>query len=143
MGAAAVNGLNDDLAKQAALADSRFEKTVKDIGAARKEAATDVANMRKDFAVRMVQSVAVVKNVEQNLVDEIAKISGEVISMKANQVRVNRRVAAELKRTEKLANDRFSHSKRARGKLRQLMDENKQAAAAEVKALAKDLNAKI
>jgi len=141
--ASAVKTLNDDLAKQAALADSRFIKTVKDIGAARKEAATDVANMRKDFAVRMEQSVAVVKNVEQNLVDEIAKISGEVISMKANQVRVNRRVAAELKRTEKLANDRFSHSKRARGKLRQLMDENKQAAAAEVKALAKDLNAKI
>merc|ERR1711966_332679 len=36
--AGAVNGLNDALAKQAALADSRFEKTVSDIGAARKEA---------------------------------------------------------------------------------------------------------
>jgi hypothetical protein len=140
--AAAVNGLNDDLAKQAALADSRFEKTVKDISAARKEAADDVAHMRKDFAVRMVQTVAVIKNVEQNLVDEIAKVSGEVISMKANQIRVNRRVEAELKRTEKLANDRFSESKRARGKLKMLMDENKQAAAAEIKALAKTLKRK-
>merc|ERR1719201_263267 len=62
--------------------------------------------------------------------------------MKANQIRVNRRVEAELKRTEKLANDRFSESKRARGKLKMLMDENKQAAAAEIKALAKTLKRK-
>merc|ERR1711865_377624 len=136
-------GLNDNLAKQAALADSRFEKTVKDISAARKAAATAVSDMRKDFGVRMVVATATVKNIQQNLVDEIAKVSGEVISLKANQVRVNRRVTAELKRTEKLANDRFSDSKRARGKLRQLMDENKQAAAAEVKTLATELTAKV
>merc|ERR1711871_1539923 len=140
--AGAVKGLNDDLAKQAALADSRFEKTVKDISAARKEAADDVAHMRKVFAVRMVQTVAVIKNVEQNLVDEIAKVSGEVISMKANQIRVNKRVNIELKRTEELANQRFSESKRARGKLKMLMDENKQAAAAEIKALGKTLKRK-
>merc|ERR1712166_1051936 len=40
--AGAVKGLNDNLAKQAALADSRFEKTVKDISKARAEAATAV-----------------------------------------------------------------------------------------------------
>jgi hypothetical protein len=62
--------------------------------------------------------------------------------MKANQIRVNRRVEGELKRTEKLANKRFSEAKRARGKLRMLMDENKQAASEEVKALAKDLKRK-
>jgi hypothetical protein len=140
--AGAVAKLNDDLAKQAALADSRFEKTVKDIGAARKEAAEDVKHLRKDFAVRMMQTTAVIKNVEQNLVDEIAKVSGEVITMKANQVRVNRRVNAEIKRTEKLANKRFSESKRARGKLRQLMDENKAAASAEVKELGAELKRK-
>jgi len=141
--AGAVKGLNDNLAKQAALADSRFEKTVKDISKARAEAATAVKDMRKDFGVRMVVATAGLKNIQQNLVDEIAKVSGEVISLKANQVRVNVRVDAELKRTEKLANDRFSESKRARGKLRQLMDENKQAAAAEVKTLADELKLKV
>jgi len=140
---AAVKKLNDDLAKQAALADSRFMKTVKNIADARKQAATDVADMRKDFAVRLESAVATVKNVEQHLVDEIGKVSGEVISLKANQNRVNRRVSAELKRVEKLANSRFSDSKRARGKLRQLMDENKQAAAAEVKTLKTELMGKI
>jgi len=141
--AASVKGLNDNLAKQAALADSRFEKTVKDISKARKDAATAVSDMRKDFAVRLVSVTAVVKNIQQNLVDEIAKVSGEVISLKANQVRVNVRTAAELVRVEKLANDRFSESKRARGKLRMLMDENKQAAAAEVKTLKDELMIKL
>merc|ERR1712166_1640657 len=87
--AGAVKGLNDNLAKQAALADSRFEKTVKDISKARADAATAVSDMRKDFGVRLLSVTAAVKNIEQNLVDEIAKVSGEVISMKANQLRVN------------------------------------------------------
>merc|ERR1711935_1067917 len=141
--AGAVKGLNDNLAKQAALADSRFEKTVKDISKARADAATAVSDMRKDFGVRLLSVTATVKNIQQNLVDEIAKVSGEVISMKANQLRVNRRTDAELKRVNTLANDRFSESKRARGKLRLLMDENKQAAAAEVKTLKDELTRKI
>merc|ERR1711970_271149 len=109
-------GLNDSLAKQAALADSRFEKTVKDLAAARKQAAEQVAQFRKQFGVAIVVTTAKVKQVEQKLVDEIAKVSGEVISLKANQ---------------------------ARGKLRQIMDDNKAAAAAEVKALKKHLQGEL
>merc|ERR1719152_339179 len=63
--------------------------------------------------------------------------------MKANQIRVNTKVAAELKRVEELSNHRFTDSKKARGKLRMLMDENKQAASEEVKALGADLKQKI
>merc|ERR1711959_603205 len=70
--AASVNTLNDEIAKQAALADSRFSKTVKDISAAR---------------------------------------------------------------IEGLMNHRSSTSQKARGKLRKILDENKRAAAEEVKAL--------
>jgi hypothetical protein len=141
--AGAVQKLNDNLAKQAALADSRFEKTVEDIENARKQAATDVTDMRKDFAVRLIAVKATVGNIQQKLVGEIGKVSGESISLKANQIRVNRRVKKELKRVEALANKRFSESKRARGQLRQLMDENKQAASLEVKALEKELMVKI
>merc|ERR1711998_563754 len=139
----AVDGLNDALAKQAALADSRFEKTVKDIAEARKQAADEVAKLRKDFGTEMALATAEAKKTEQILVDNIAKVSGEVISMKANQIRVNTKVAAELKRVEELSNHRFTDSKKARGKLRMLMDENKQAASEEVKALGKDLEGKI
>merc|ERR1711998_12493 len=139
----AVDGLNDALAKQAALADSRFEKTVKDISAAREEAASEVAKLRKDYATEMALAVAESKKTEQILVDNIAKVSGEVISMKANQIRVNLKVKEDLSRVEELSNKRFTDSKKARGKLRMLMDENKQAASEEVKALGKDLEGKI
>merc|ERR1712010_259961 len=81
--------------------------------------------------------------VEQKLVDEIAKVSGEVISLKANQARVNRKVDEELSRVEELSNNRFTQSKDARGKLRQIMDDNKAAAAAEVKALKKHLQGEL
>merc|ERR1719399_1375032 len=141
--AGVVNEINDALAKQAALADSRFQKTVKNINKARKQAADEVAQLRKDFATQMVVVTANVRQIESNLVGQIGVVSGEVISMKANQYRINKRAKAELARIEGLANKRFSESKKARGKLKMLMDENKQAAAAEVKALSEDLNTKL
>merc|ERR1711988_968707 len=123
---AASTGLNDALAKQAALADSRFSKTVKDLAAARMQATSQVQQLRKDFATQMATVTAQVKNVETRLVGEIAVVSGEVISNKANQIRVNRRVAAELKRVVRVSDRRYSASK-PRGKLKLLMDENKAA----------------
>merc|ERR1719454_842748 len=137
--AASVDSLNDALAKQAALADSRFEKTVSDIGAARKEAADAVAELRSDFGSDLIATTALVKRIETDLNDRIAVVSGEVISYKAFQANVNRKVKEEKARIEELSNKRFSESKKARGKLRQLMDENKQAASAEVAALATKL----
>jgi len=62
-------------------------------------------------------------------------VSGEVMSHKAAQIRVNRRTQAELKRIAKLTNSRHSASKRARGKLGAILNDNKRAAAEEVKAL--------
>merc|ERR1719478_1226881 len=76
-------------AKKAALADSRFSKTVKDLNAARHQATNQVRQLRKDFATQMATVTAEVKNVETRLVGEIAVVSGEVISNKANQMRVN------------------------------------------------------
>merc|ERR1712225_130680 len=140
---AAVTGLNDALAKQAALADSRFSKTVKDLNSARQQATNQVRQLRKDFATQMATVTAEVKNVETRLVGEIAVVSGEVISNRANQIRVNRRVSAELKRIVRVSDRRYSASKRARGKLKLLMDENKAAASAEVASLATSLKNKL
>merc|ERR1711896_114620 len=50
---AATTGLNDALAKQAALADSRFSKTVKDLSTARKSATSQVQQLRKNFATQL------------------------------------------------------------------------------------------
>merc|ERR1711871_284424 len=53
------------------------------------------------------------------------------------QEQVNRRVNKEMNAIRKTANYRYSTSKRARGKLKQLMDENKKAAHEEVMQLNK------
>merc|ERR1711998_650787 len=117
-------GINDSIAKQAALADSRFKKTVKDIAAARKEAASQVKSARKDFATDLAVLTSSIKSMETRLQGDISVVAGEVA------------------RIEKLMNDRSSESKKARGKLRAILDENKRApAAADSLAAKKDLTA--
>merc|ERR1711970_692589 len=140
---AAYEGLNDSLAKQAALADSRFKDTVEDIDAARKEAADQVAQFRKEFAAELYCTTALVKNTEQKLADNLQKVAAEVTTMKANQCAINAQVQEELHFIEELSNHRHSVNKKARGKLRKLMDENKAAAAAEVNALSEHLHAEL
>merc|ERR1719502_326267 len=133
--AASVNGINDSIAKQAALADARFKKTVKDIKAARAEAAKQVKDARKDFATNLAATTAEIKKMETRLVGEVQVVAGEVVSHKAAQATVNRHVKGELKRIEDLMNHHNSESVKARGKLRAILDENKRAASEEVKAL--------
>merc|ERR1711959_764040 len=140
---AAYEGLNDSLAKQAALADSRFKDTVEDIDAARKEAADQVAQFRKEFAAELYCTTALVKNTEQKFADNLQKVAAEVTTMKANQCAISAQVQEELHFIEELSNHRHSVNKKARGKLRQLMDENKAAAAAEVNALSEHLHTEL
>merc|ERR1719502_2593622 len=132
---AAVGGLNDSIAKQAALADARFKKTVKDIKAARKEAAAQVKSARKEFATNLAATTAQIKKMETRLVGEVQVVAGEVVSHRAAQATVNRHVEGELKRIEDLMNHHNSESIKARGKLRAILDENKRTASEEVKAL--------
>merc|ERR1711959_624628 len=130
--AASVNTLNDEIAKQAALADSRFSKTVKDISAARKEAAGAVKDARQEFATGLYTLTSNLKEMETRLVGEVEVVAGEVVSNRAAQTRVTRHTDAEIARIEGLMNHRSSTSQKARGKI---LDENKRAAAEEVKAL--------
>merc|ERR1711966_387240 len=134
--AAATDGLNDSLAKQAAINDSRFAKTVTDLAAARKQATEQVEQFRKAYGVELAAVTAEVKTVETKLNGMTMKVSGEVQDMKAAQYAINSKVTAELHRINELSNDRFSESKKARGVLKEIMDKNKAAAAEEVAALA-------
>merc|ERR1711988_952789 len=133
----AVNQINQQIARQAALADHRFSHTVKNIARARAQAQRDVGNARKAFTTSLYRVTSTVKDLETRMGGEIAVVSGEVASNRAQQMRVNRRTSAELRRITKLANDRQSASVRARGKLRKLLNENKRAAALEVAQLAR------
>jgi len=135
--------INSALAKQAALEDSRFRDTVTNIDQARKAAAQEVLQLRKGFATALVETTAIAKRVESKLTGMIEVVSGEVISIKAHQVRVRKRVDAELERIEKIANERFTENKKARGQIKFLLDENKGAAADEVSTLETSLREKL
>merc|ERR1711871_889278 len=65
--AGAVDKINDSIAKQAALADSRFSKTVKDITAAREEAAKEVQQARKEFATGLLTVTDTIKAMDSKL----------------------------------------------------------------------------
>merc|ERR1711968_337284 len=122
--ASRTTAMNDGIAKAAALADSRFSKTVKDINAARKEVATKLNSLTSK-----------IKAMETKLVGEVMVVSGDVINNRAIQARVNAANAAEMNRIEKLMNLQHSESIKARGKLRRVLDENKRAAAEETDEL--------
>merc|ERR1711865_799174 len=143
MGATSVKDMNDSIAKQAALSDSRFSKTVKDIGAARTEAAKQVSDARKTFATSLAALTSSVKDQETRLAGDIEVVASLELSNKAMQIRTNDHTQKEMKRIMRLVNDNSSESKRARGKIRDLLNENKRAAHEEVQALDKLFEGKI
>merc|ERR1711959_523384 len=135
--ASSVRFLNDKIAERSALADVRFSKTVKNIRAVRAKATASVGFARKQMTTKIVALTASIKQSETRLKGEISVVSGSVMRDKAAQVRVNRRVNKEMGFIIKTANKRHSESKRARGKLRAILNANKAAAAEETSALAK------
>merc|ERR1712196_474022 len=135
--ASSVRFLNDKIAERAALSDVRFSKTVKNIRAVRNQATAAVSFARKQMTVKIASLTSSIKQSEARIKGEISIVSGEVAHDKANQIRINRRVNKEIGRIITTANIRHSQSKRARGKLRAILNANKAAAAQETAALAK------
>merc|ERR1719331_493717 len=72
--AGAVTNLNDQIAKQSALEDARFSKTVKDLAAARKAAADDVSDARKEMTSGIAEAKALAKKAEQRVIGEIQDV---------------------------------------------------------------------
>lgn len=131
----AVSHLNDDIAKYAALQNTAFSKTVKSIDKARAAAAEDMMNARKMMTSTLFATVSVIKEVETRLMGEVAVVSGYMMSGAAADNRISKAVSGELGAIMKDSNSRTSSSHRAKGVLKKLMDENKIAAASEVKSL--------
>merc|ERR1719450_367105 len=141
--AGSVSDLNDKIAAQSALEDARFSKTVKNLKAARAEAAEAVAAARKEMTAGIAGATAMIKKVETRLNGDIQDVSAMVISDTAAQNRINKHVTAEIGRLVKFSDKTHTANKAARGVIRKIMDENKAAAAEEVANLAKEANAEI
>merc|ERR1712022_67060 len=113
--AGSVAELNDKIASQSALEDARFSKTVKDLSAVRKAAASAVADAHKEMTAGIAAAPALAKQVEGRLNGEIQDVSAMVISDKAAQLRVNTQVDAEISRLVKFSDKTHSSNKAARG----------------------------
>merc|ERR1719253_1649269 len=133
--ASAVTNINDSIAKQAALQDGRFSKTVKDIAAAKAEAAIQVKQARKDFATGLATVTAQIKEMDFKITGDVQIIAAEVISHKAAQNKVNRHVTAEITRIETLMNAQKTENIKARGQIKEIMNKNKKEAHEETAAL--------
>merc|ERR1711981_584735 len=103
----------------------------------RKALDTKLASSVRFLTVKITSLTSSIKQSEARIKGEISIVSGEVAHDKANQIRINRRVNKEMSMIIHTANVRHSQSKRARGKLRAILNANKAAAAQEVAALAK------
>jgi hypothetical protein len=134
---ASTGRLNRAIAAQAALEDVRFRKTVKNINKARAAATRNVKAARSYFGTQIIAATTKINQQETRLASEIAVVSGMQTKNRQQQEQVNRRVNKEMDAIRKTANYRYSTSKRARGKLKRLMDENKKAAHEEVQMLNK------
>merc|ERR1719331_1755621 len=69
MVAGAVSELNDSIAKNSAIEDVRFSKTVKDIDSARKAAREQVAQARKNMATAILTTTAKAKDLETRILE--------------------------------------------------------------------------
>merc|ERR1712216_686656 len=114
--ASATSQLTASTAKRSALYDARFQKTVKNMALARKQAFLQVQQARKGFTTQLSGIVSSVKDQETRLQGEIAVVSSEVASNKASQIRINRKLDAEKRRITKIMDSRHSSSMKWRGR---------------------------
>jgi len=138
-----VSKLNDALAKDKAIREEQFSKTVKDLAAAQAAAKKDVREARTEMNVNILAAKAKAKEAEENVQGKLAVVTGMIISNKAKQHIINKNVDSELERIVELSNKHQTANSKARGAIKVLMDKNKAAAAAATAALAKRANADI
>merc|ERR1712159_330357 len=117
--AAATKQLNDKLAAHAALEDTRFAKTVKNLEKAKKDTWADVTEARKFFTMGFAAVTAALKNSETRIQGDIQNVAEVVEGDKVLQARVNGKVKAELDRVLKLStNNKVKKMRSYQAKLR-------------------------
>jgi len=124
------------MAKNTALYDAAFKNTVKDIKAARKEAAIELKAAKKKFTTEIVSVTAVIKKQETKLQGQIEIVSTEIVSNKVKQSKTNRKVDGELRRILKLSDTNNTEGRKARGEIRRIISQHKREAKQERDALA-------
>merc|ERR1712225_206770 len=119
-----------------ALNDRNFAKTVKDIAAAKAEAKARVASARTEFKTKINLLRATVKQQVAKTNARITQLSGVVSKNKLEQAKVNANVNAEMNRMIKVGNKRYQEHLKKDAELKNLINANKAATDARLKAMA-------
>merc|ERR1711988_740494 len=119
-----------------ALNDKNFAKTVKDIAAAKAEAKARVQAARTEFKTKINLLRATVKQQVAKTNARITQLSGVVNKNKLEQAKVNANVRAEMDRMIKIGNKRYKEHLKKDAELKKLIDSNKAATDARLKAMA-------
>merc|ERR1711998_93417 len=124
---AATERMSASLNAFTALNDKRFQSTVADIAAAKKEAEDRVSEAKTEFNSKILQLRSVVNQQVAKANARVDALSGTVKKNKLAQAQVNRNVEAEMKRMMKIGNERYAEHLKKDKELKSLIDSNKAA----------------
>merc|ERR1712164_80605 len=119
-----------------ALNDRNFAKTVRNIAAAKEEAKARVHAARSEFKTKINLLRATVKQQVAKTNARITQLSGVVNKNKLEQAKINANVNAEMDRMIKIGNKRYKEHLKKEAELKKLIDSNKAATDARLKAMA-------
>merc|ERR1712159_438722 len=140
---AATSRMEASLNADKALNDARFAKTVKDIAAAKEEAAARVKQARSEFKTGIYTLTAIVNAQVQKTNKRISDLSGVVNAHKLEQAKINANVNAEMKRMIKLGNKRYKEHLKKDEELKRLINKNKAETTARMDAMAASYTARL
>merc|ERR1719271_1844028 len=124
---AASTRMDASLKAQVALENEHFQKSVKDIAAAKAEAKAAVHKASTEFKVGLHQLTNAVNRQVQMTQNRINQVSNTVKKNKMEQAEINRRVNAETKRMVKLGQARYDEHLKKDKELENLINSNKNA----------------
>merc|ERR1712054_413098 len=140
---AATGRMTASLNAEKALESKRFAENTKDIAEAKKEAAARVKQAEADFKTRILLLRATVKRQVAASNARITALSGQVEKNKLAQAKVNANVEAEMKRMIKIGNARYKEHLKKDKELKTLVEKNKAANDARMKAMAAHYTAEL
>merc|ERR1711988_1386294 len=140
---AATGRMTASLNAEAALESKRFAENTKDIEAAKKEAAARVKKAEADFKTRILLLRSTAKRQVAASNARITALSGQVEKNKLAQAKINANVEAEMGRMIKIGNARYQEHLKKDKELKTLVEKNKAANDARMKAMAAHYTAEL
>jgi len=120
---------------QTAINDARYQQTISDIEATKKELDEKIAHAKTDFKISLMKLRSTVNDQVSKTNKRIDDVTNTVQKNKLAQAKINANVFAEQKRMIKLGNERQSKHEAKDKELAKLIGANKQATDARIKAM--------